>query len=1000
MSKLPHIAIINAFLAGIFVLFFPEAKAIEIASQTQGYSATLPVSQVIQELGNNLNGNLDKFTFRIKTIQPSKYQFDYTAENTKIYDKTANNYIGACVPLGSDPANMLRGLVFDTPANAPGYQNVTIDFSCRNYVFIPEHKYLILITSANMGGPIYFAANQFSGNNDYFPAGGLRYPNGNKYDTDNNRGSCDAVKYVYGSQTNNNGCLIWNSSKDDLYFSLTNNAPPPKEAVIFIPGIGGSELKANQDIVWSQDNGHGGNYSYAYKKDEKIWVNQDQAAKFGNDDYFDVLRLKPDGQSSEADISLTGNLTSFGYGEVEPFFQETGYEKGKNFFVYTYDWRKDVRNTKDSLDSLIETAKQKSGQNRVNIVAHSMGGLVARYYISDSAKAAKVNKLIELGVPHLGAVGSIKSIMYGASLKSKIFGLFPVGIPASEVKDTSQSYTGIFELMPSSSYFDFYDNSNNEKPYPFLDIRDIDDNKITGALGYGATKNLFNILNYNMNVFNLSEQFHGDADKVLNQTNGVKTHLIVGSSQPTLGQIKETWWITWPANIIPKTEEIFINGDDTVPLYSASLKNDSLDLSGGAKIYYIEQKHADLVSKNGAAMQTVKAILAEENLPVDVKSEKIVLEGYQISLDDGELELYDENGNHTGIKNNGEEIETNIDNTYYSTNGKSKNAFIKKKAKKVTVKTTRINKISSDPKTTNLKISQYINDKISKIVTYKDIAVDKASKVEFALDPISNTNPTLTLYPDSSQNSSLQVKPTSQVENNLVSDQTPPQTAIIPTGNKNSSGQYIGSANITLTATDSSSGVLNTEYSLDNGQNVQTYTNPFTIDSTGTNTIQTKSTDKAGNEEIIQSLTFEIMASPSANTSSNPPTSSTSTQNSSSNTKSSAIDSNSLAGSNNTDSSSVIQKSEETKKDQSPKTAVLGISYQNTQADSANLNTIKETKTLENEKISEKSFIKPKTPILKNLIPQTLSELFIISGSILAITSAGLTFTLIKPPPK
>src|SRR3989338_6807127 len=108
-------------------------------------------------------------------------------------------------------------------------------------------------------------------------------------------------------------------------------------------------------------------------------------------------------------------------------------------------------------------------------------------------------------------------------------------------------------------------------------------------------------------------------------------------------------------NLISKTDEIYINGDDTVPLYSASLKDDSQDLSGATKIYYVEQKHSDLVSSNGTAMQTVRSLLNDDNsLPVEVKDQKIFLEGEQISLDDGQLDLYDDQNRHCGLNGKGE----------------------------------------------------------------------------------------------------------------------------------------------------------------------------------------------------------------------------------------------------------------------------------------------------------------------------------------------------------
>ena len=417
--------ILWAFYIFLFpVLLIRTAFAVTIASQTNQNNPTLDVWQVIQELGTNLSSTAQSFTFRVSTSRTNLNQFDNTALNSRIYDKSNNNsYISACVPSGN---NKLAGLTFNTNGVPQGYEDVTIDFSCRNYSFIPGHRYLIIISNANMGnsgsGLILFAAASYSNSTDYFPDGGLRYGNGNRNDFSNNGGSCNPVSYTWGG-TNpyHNGCYAWGNLKNDLYFVLTNTSPPPpppKVPVIFIPGIGGSEFKASQDIYWAdQDNGHGGKYSYAYKADEKIWVNQDKAVELGDDDYFDVLKLKEDGQTPESSaVSLTGNLTSFGYGDIDSFFSEMGYVKGTNFFTFPYDWRKDVRSNKDSLDNLIEQAKTSSGQTQVNLVVHSMGGLIARYYISDSQKAAKVNKLIELGVPHLGSVEDFKALVYGLPL--------------------------------------------------------------------------------------------------------------------------------------------------------------------------------------------------------------------------------------------------------------------------------------------------------------------------------------------------------------------------------------------------------------------------------------------------------------------------------------------------------------------------------------------------------------------------------------------------------
>ncbi len=984
MNKLPKIL---AGVVWVYLSFFfsEDAYAVTIATQDQIFSNQLSVWQAIQELGSNLSGVAEKFTFRVSTSRTNLNQFDHPAENSRIYDKSNNNPpIVGCVPNSSNPNDRLRGLTFNTTGVPAGYEDVTIDFSCTNYSFIPGHKYLIRISNANIGnsgsGTILFGTSSYSGTNlDYFPDGGLRYAFNNN--------SCDAAKYVWNSPTANNGCNVFNTPKEDLYFILTNTTPPPpppKLPVIFIPGIGGSELKASQQIFWEQPDGHGSTYKHGYEANEKIWVNQDKAVELGEDDYFDVLKLKSDGVTSEADLALTGNLTSFGYGDIDSFFTGMGYVKGTNFFIFPYDWRKDVRTNKDSLDNLIEQAKTASGQPKVNLVVHSMGGLIARFYISDSQKAAKVNKLIELGVPHLGAVSGLKALIYGEPVGRWYFKLINIGINGNEVKDVIQNFPSQHSLIPSAKYFDFYNNSNSDFPYPIRDDQDIDSNKVTADLNYDQTKSLLSNLNYNMTVFGLGEQFHTTMDPLLNQTNGTKVYEIVGTAQPTLGQIHETWWITWPINLIPKTDEIYINGDDTVPLYSASLKSNSLDLTAGATLYYVEQKHSDLVSGSGSAMLVVKNILNDDNsLPVEVKSIKIDLEGQQLSLDDGELDLYDDQNRHCGLNDKGE-IEENIPDVTCTTSGNTKHAFVKKKSAKVRVTATR-KKPATSSKITNLKTRTYKQDKISKTTLYKDILIPQIGKIEFILDPSLDTTPILTSYPDATKTDNTNINSTSETTGSSALDQTPPTTVIQISGNKDSSGIYTGPVTITLTGNDANSGILRIEYSLDTGMTVQTYSGPFTISTSGKTTIQFKSIDKSGNEEIPQTITIEIAPAPTPTPTPTP-------------TPISATNS-STSGSTSTTITNVIPSVNEQFHDSiSSSPGILGVNFENPSHISDEINVSHVLDELKNP---------PAVNHTENSVKQILGGLLIASGGVVTLAAVGLLTTfasphasLLKPFPK
>lgn len=61
------------------------------------------------------------------------------------------------------------------------------------------------------------------------------------------------------------------------------------------------------------------------------------------------------------------------------------------------------------LNDIIETVKYRTGRNKVNIIAHSMGGLVAREYIKEYNGDSSVNKLIMIGTPNHGIYGSVGS---------------------------------------------------------------------------------------------------------------------------------------------------------------------------------------------------------------------------------------------------------------------------------------------------------------------------------------------------------------------------------------------------------------------------------------------------------------------------------------------------------------------------------------------------------------------------------------------------------------
>jgi triacylglycerol lipase len=66
----------------------------------------------------------------------------------------------------------------------------------------------------------------------------------------------------------------------------------------------------------------------------------------------------------------------------------------------------DVRRTAERLGREIEAICEASGSDQIHIIGHSLGGLIARYYIQRLGGDARVHTCVTLGTPHQGTVAA------------------------------------------------------------------------------------------------------------------------------------------------------------------------------------------------------------------------------------------------------------------------------------------------------------------------------------------------------------------------------------------------------------------------------------------------------------------------------------------------------------------------------------------------------------------------------------------------------------------
>lgn len=91
-----------------------------------------------------------------------------------------------------------------------------------------------------------------------------------------------------------------------------------------------------------------------------------------------------------------------------------------------------------------------------------------------------------------------------------------------------------------------------------------------------------------------------------------------------------------------------------------------------------------------------------------------------------------------------------------------------------------------------------------------------------------------------------------------TTDAEHPVTAAAITPQAPEGGWLASNAEVALTAEDQESGVERTEYRLNGGENWATYSGPILISQEGSNLLEYRSVDQAGNEEPIQSLAVSI----------------------------------------------------------------------------------------------------------------------------------------------
>ncbi len=216
-------------------------------------------------------------------------------------------------------------------------------------------------------------------------------------------------------------------------FSIPTNAQLapascPVRPLVFVPGILGTRLVDTRsgDLLWGS--------AKALSQLDKLIISDGPKNPASNGD------IQTDGLVD--DVSVFGAWKTKQYSELKKQLQLLGYENGKTYLEFPYDWRQSNFLTAKKLKEFVS---EKLGEDvEFDILAHSMGGLASDIFIKRFDTHKKTRRFITMGTPFLGSTNTFSTLQEGwGSLENWLSG----GL--NTVRRFALSTPSFYELLPN-----------------------------------------------------------------------------------------------------------------------------------------------------------------------------------------------------------------------------------------------------------------------------------------------------------------------------------------------------------------------------------------------------------------------------------------------------------------------------------------------------------------------------------------------------------------------
>jgi pimeloyl-ACP methyl ester carboxylesterase len=275
------------------------------------------------------------------------------------------------------------------------------------------------------------------------------------------------------------------------------------------------------------------------------------------------------------------------YYSMSEHLQKMGYQKGITLFGFPYDWRLSNVNNAKQLMQQIDDALRISQAKQVQLVVHSMGGILAREtLLSNPSYQGKTKRLIYMGTPFLGSPRAYQSIKFGYD-----FGI--ILLNSETLRQVSEYSPAVYELLPSRLY---------AEKHPYL--RETD-GKHVNVMPYNA---IFTHPTFQLPYLPLAKQAERNHDRWDKKKLNVPQYSIIGQGQLTLlgyeyNQVMFNYFALFDQAL----------GDGTVPFDSANY-----DVKDIKKKYYVTEEHAQLPRNPYVIQQVAHLLLGIEKAQANI----------------------------------------------------------------------------------------------------------------------------------------------------------------------------------------------------------------------------------------------------------------------------------------------------------------------------------------------------------------------------------------------